>query len=222
MLEQTAAPNCGTAPFRECLGLDKKTTMNDSKRRAGLIGFMQGKASGKNVLRLFVLTMAVYLLMLLVTIPRVQSYAPDTALFDLSPTGYTHSQALTLLHSLGHAGRDAYLFPQIALDFVYPGLFAICYSLMLIWVYSKRVRSDSKFLYLAIIPALAGLFDYIENILIIRMITAFPDVSKGLVSTASSATLLKSAFSTASFLILILGFTFLLKRRPMASAQVET
>jgi len=196
--------------------------MIDRKRKAGLIGFMQGKASGKNVLLLFVLTMAVYLLMLLVTIPRVQSYVPDTALFDLSPTGYTHSQALTLLESLGHDGRNAYLFPQLALDFVYPGLFAICFSLMLIWVYSNRVRSDSKFLYLAMLPVLGGVSDYAENILIIRMITTFPDVSNGLVSVASGFTLLKSAFSTASFLLLIIGFAILLKWRWMASPRIET
>lgn len=183
---------------------------------------MQSKASGKNVLLLFVLTMAVYLLMLQVTIPRVQSYAPNTALFDLSPLGYSHSQAMTLLDSLGQDGRDVYLFPQLALDFVYPGLFAICYSLMLIWVYSKRVRSDSKFLYLAMLPAFGGVFDYVENILIIRMITTFPDVSKGFVSVASGFTLLKSAFSTASFLSLILGFAILLKRRSMASPHIET
>ena len=113
--------------------------MIESKRRAGPIGFMKGKASGKNVLLLFVLTMTVYLLMLSVTIPRVQSYAPETALFDLSPAGYTHSQALTLLESLGRAGRDAYLFPQPVINFVYPGLFAICFSLMLIWLYAKRI-----------------------------------------------------------------------------------
>ena len=98
--------------------------------------------------------------MLSVTIPRVQSYAPETALFDLSPAGYTHSQALTLLESLGRAGRDTYLFPQLALDFVYPGLFAACFSLMLIWLYSKRIRPDSKWLYLAVIPVLGGLFDF--------------------------------------------------------------
>lgn len=196
--------------------------MIDSKRKAGLIGFLQDKASGKTVLLLFVLAMAVYLLMLLVTIPRVQSHAPDAALFDLSPAGYSHSQAMTLLESLGPAGRGAYLFPQLALDFVYPGLFAICFSLMLIWVYSKRVRSDSKFLYLAILPALGGLFDYVENILIIRMITTFPDVTEGLVSVASGATLLKSAFSTASFLVLFLGFALLLKKRPMVNPQDKT
>ena len=196
--------------------------MIDRKRRAGLIGFMQEKASGKNVLLLFVLTMAIYLFMLLVTIPRVQSYAPDTALFDLSPAGYSHSQAMTLLESLGHDGRGAYLFPQLALDFVYPGLFGICFSLMLIWLYSTRIRSDSKFLYLAILPVLGGLFDYVENILIIRMIATFPDVPKGLVSAASGSTLLKSTFSTASFLLLILGLALLLKRRSMTSIQVET
>lgn len=183
---------------------------------------MQEKATGKNVLLLFVLTMAVYLLMLLVTIPRVQRYAPDTALFDLSPAGYSHSQAMTLLETLGHDGRGAYLFPQLAIDFIYPGLFAICFSLMFIWVYSKRIRSDSKFLYLAALPVFGGIFDYVENILIIRMIMTFPDVSKGLVSVASGFTLLKSAFSTASFLMLILGFLFLLKRCPIASPQVET
>ncbi|EDY80785.1 hypothetical protein VDG1235_402 [Verrucomicrobiia bacterium DG1235] len=193
--------------------------MIDSKQNLGFIGSMQRKASGKNVLLLFVVTMAVYLLMLLVTIPSVQSYAPDTALFDLSPTGYTHSQALSLLESLGQDGRSTYLFPQLAIDFIYPGLFAICFSLMFIWGYSKRVRSDSKFLYLAALPVFGGIFDYVENILIIRMIMTFPDVSKGLVSVASSFTLLKSAFSTASFLMLILGFLFLLKKTSMGSPQ---
>ncbi|MDA7633184.1 hypothetical protein N8766_03670 [bacterium] len=195
--------------------------MIDYKRRAGLIGLMQGKASGKNVLLLFVLTMAVYMLMLLVTIPRVQSYAPDTALFDLSPTGYSHSQALTLLQTLGHAGRDAYLFPQLALDFVYPGLFAICFSLMLIWVYSKRVPSQSKLWYLAMLPALGGIFDYVENILIIRMIFTFPDVTEGLVSASSWFTLLKSVFSTASFLLLGLGFALLLKKELLRFAPTN-
>lgn len=196
--------------------------MIESERRAGPLGFMQGKASGRNVLILFAITIAVYVLMLSVTIPRVQSYAPETALFDLSPAGYTHAQALTLLESLGRAGRETYLFPQLALDFVYPGLFAICYSLMLIWLYSKRIRPDSKWLYLAVIPILGGLFDYIENILIIRMITSFPDVTEGLVSVASGATLLKSGFSTVSFLLLMAGFALLLMKGRVAGSGEET
>ena len=187
--------------------------MIDSKRRGGLIGFMLRKATGRNVLLLLVPTMAVYLLMLLVTIPRVQSYAADSALFDLSPGGYSHADAMTLLQSLGDAGREAYLFPQLALDFVYPGLFAICFSLMLIWVYSPRIQAQPKLGYLALLPVFGGLFDYLENVLIIRMISTFPDVSEGLVSAASGFTLLKSGFSTVSFLLLGLGFVLMLKNR---------
>ena len=93
---------------------------------------------------------------------------------------------------------------------------------MFIWVYSKRIRPDSKFLYLAALPIFGGIFDYVENILIIRMIVTFPEVSEGLVAVASGFTLLKSAFSTASFLLLVLGFLFLLKKTSKGSPQKET
>ena len=89
------------------------------------MAILRGWASGKVVLCLFVITNAVYLVMLSETIPRVQSFAPNMPLFDLSPAGYSREQAISLLKSLGPEGRKAYLFPQLALDFVYPGLFAI-------------------------------------------------------------------------------------------------
>jgi hypothetical protein len=53
---------------------------------------------------------------------------------------------------------------------------------------------------------LGGLFDYLENIFIIRMITSFPDISTGLVQVASTFTLLKSIFTTVFFLLLFAGF----------------
>ena len=128
---------------------------------------------------------------------------------------------MSLLESLGQEGRKAYLFPQLALDFVYPGLFAISYSLILVWVFSKQIRSDSKLFYLAFLPAFAGLFDYVENILIIRIIIKFPAVTNELVSAASGFTLLKSAFTTASLLLLVLGFVILLKRRMIPITQLD-
>ncbi|GAB5561325.1 MAG: hypothetical protein SynsKO_29720 [Synoicihabitans sp.] len=99
------------------------------KSPASLVAFLQGKARGEIVLSLFVLTTAVYLVMILGTIPHVQGFAPGVALFDLSPTGYSHEHAKFLLGSLGAEGRSVYLFPQLAMDFIYPGLFAISYSL---------------------------------------------------------------------------------------------
>ena len=164
-------------------------------------------ASGRTVFILFTMTMVIYLLMLLYSIPMVESFAPNTALFDLSPSGYSYSQAISLLEELGDEGREIYLSRQLPLDFVYPGLFAISYTLLLIWLFSKSIKDTSKIFYLAFIPALGGLFDYLENIYIIRMINSFPDLSPRLVQVASTFTLLKSIFTTVFFLLLFAGFT---------------
>jgi len=163
-------------------------------------------ASGKTVLILFIATMAIYLLMLFYTIPLVGSYAHNMELFDMSPSGYSYQYAMSLLERLGDAGRTIYLTRQLPLDFIYPGLFAVSYTLLLIWLFSKSIEITSKIYYLAFIPALGGLFDYLENIFIIRMITSFPDLSTGLVQVASTFTLLKSIFTTVFFLLLFAGF----------------
>jgi len=178
-----------------------------------LLDLIRTWATGRVVLGLFFITNAVYLVMLLGTIPPVQSFAPSLPLFDLSPAGYSYEQSMTLLEALGAEGRRVYLFPQLALDFVYPGLFAISYSLTLMWVYRKRVRPESAFFYVTLLPVAAGFCDYAENILIIQMIRTYPMVSENLVSAASTFTLLKSMLTTVSLLLLIFGFVYLLIRR---------
>jgi len=150
--------------------------------------------------------MAIYLLMLFYTIPMVERFAPNTALFDLSPSGYSYQHAMSLLEELGSEGRQMYLSRQLPLDFIYPGLFAVSYTLLLIWLFSKSFKDTSMIFYLAFIPALGGLFDYLENIFIIRMINDFPNLSASLVQTASTFTLLKSVFTTIFFLLLFIGF----------------
>jgi len=168
--------------------------------------YLKKLASGRTVFILFIMTMAVYFLMLFYTIPMVESYASNIELFDMSPSGYSYQDAMSLLERLGDAGRTIYLTRQLPLDFIYPGLFALSYTLFLIWLFSKSFKDSSRIFYLAFIPALGGLFDYLENIYIIRMINSFPDLSAGLVQAASTFTLLKSIFTTVFFLLLFAGF----------------
>jgi len=169
------------------------------------LNVLKKHASGRTVIVLFTLTMAIYLLMLFYSIPMVESFAPNTALFDLSPSGYSYQHAMSLLEELGNEGRQIYISLQLPLDFVYPGLFAVSYTLLLIWLFAKSIKDTSRIYYLAFIPALGGLFDYLENVYIIRMINSFPDLSPRLVQIASTFTLLKSIFTTIFFLLLFAG-----------------
>ena len=178
-----------------------------------VVAFLLRWASGKLVVGLFIATMAVYLTMLFFTIPAVESFAPGIALFDLSPGGYSYEHAVRLLDELGAEGRNVYRTVQLPMDFIYPGLFAITYSLLLTWIFSKTHAAGSKMFYFSIIPIFAGLFDYLENIGICRMLTSYPDVSHGLVSMTSTFTVLKSGFTVMFYVLLLVGaFQFLKKR----------
>ena len=178
-----------------------------------LIRFMQKNSTGKVVLSLFFLTMAVYLTMLSYSIPAVTAYAPEQPIFDLSPAGYSFDYAYELLDKLGAEGREIYLSTQLPLDFIYPGLFSITYSLLLVWVFGKIFNIRSKIFFFALVPFLAGIFDYAENVFIIKMISSFPDLQVATVNIASIFTLLKSSFTMFLFVLLVVAFALLLKQK---------
>ena len=180
---------------------------------------MQRHSTGKVIASLFMLTMAVYLTMLAYSIPAVTAFAPKLPIFDLSPLGYTFNYATELLDTLGVEGRNLYLSTQLPLDFIYPGLFSITYSLLLVWLFGKTFNENSKIYYLAFVPFLAGIFDYVENVFIIKMINSFPDLQITTVKVASLFTLLKSSFTMLFFVLLIVGFALLLKQKVLSNGK---
>jgi len=160
---------------------------------------LRDKLSGRVVLILFVITNSLYAVMLFYSLPAVASFAPGTPLFDLSLGGYS----IKLLTTLGAAGRECYLTVQLPLDFVYPALFALTFSSLVVWAAKKYGFTWSKIFWLALLPLVAGLFDYAENVGIVLMLTRYPEVSEGLVQTASFFTVVKSACTTVYFVGLI-------------------
>jgi len=178
-----------------------------------LLSFMQKISTGKTVLALFIPAMIVYCIMLFYTIPQVEQYAPEIALFDLSPTGYSLEYANKLLATLGVDGRETYLYNQLPFDFIYPGLFALSCSLLLSWLFLKSQNESSKIFYFCFIPMFAGLFDYLENIYIIHLLTSYPNISNLSVSLASVMTIIKSGLTTVFFVLLIIGFILFIRSK---------
>jgi hypothetical protein len=176
------------------------------------LSFMQRVSTGKVVLALIIPAIIVYFIMLLYTIPQVSAYAPGINLFDLSPTGYSFEYAIKLLDTLGSDGRDLYLYRQLPLDFIYPGLFAVSCNLLLSWLFLKTQQTNSKLFYFCYIPVAAGLFDYLENIFIVSILTSYPNVSEVSISLASAMTITKSVLTTIFFVLLVLGVILNLKK----------
>jgi len=168
---------------------------------------------GKKVLILFMITNLVYLFMLFNTLPRVMSYANGMDLFDMMPTGYSAEYAQTLLNTLGPEGRSAYRNTQLPVDMTYPLLFGLTYSLMLAYFLNKLTWLDKPVFFVVLLPIIAGLFDYGENIGILLMLRAYPDFSASTATWSNAFTIIKSVLSTVSFVLLLTLLANFLVRR---------
>lgn len=120
----------------------------------------------------------------------------------------------------GETGRNMYLSLQMPADFLYPGLSAVSYSLLLTWLFARSFEDDSKMFYLALVPMLGGFFDYMENIGIVLMLNSFPDLSQTLVNVASTFTVLKSIFMTLFFVFLFVGILSLIIKKMKSNKEM--
>ena len=178
-----------------------------------IIHFLQERATGRTVLILVVVTLGVYGAILFYTMPSVLEHAPDMKLFDMSPGGYSLEYAGNLLDAIDADGRQTYLTLQLPVDFVYPGLAAVAYTLLLTWLFNKGFSQQSPVFYLALVPAVAGLFDYLENVGIIMMVTSFPNISAATVAFASMSSVIKSVSTIGFYMLLLVGIAALARRR---------
>ncbi len=171
----------------------------------------------KVLLILFLATNLVYATMLLKTIPAVMTHSEGMKLLDMMPMGYNSDYVNTLFSALGESGRSIYLSTQIPLDMVYPFLFAISYSLIILHLLRKFTSINQSIFYLSWIPIIAGISDYLENVGIISMLSSYPDLSSFQTSGTNVFTIIKSLSTTVYFvslLIILLALLFLrIKKR---------
>jgi len=168
-----------------------------------LTKFIKKNISGKKVLVLFILTNVVYTFMLTVTIPKTMEFSNGMKLLDMMPTGYDLNYVSELFSSLGENGRLTYLTNQIPVDMIYPLLFGLSYCLLLGYFLKKLNKLNSPYIYLCLIPIIAGIADYLENIGIIIMLKNYPDLKEITVHATNIFSVIKSISTSIFFIALI-------------------
>lgn len=181
------------------------------------VKFLEKNTSGKKILGLFILTNVVYLFMLFVTIPKTMGFSNGMKLLDMLPTGYNRDYVNELFRTLGENGREIYLTNQLPVDMIYPLLFGLTYSLLLAYFLKKLNELKSPFTYLCLLPIIAGIADYLENIGIITMLNSYPDLTETTVNATNTFSVIKSTSTSIFFIALIvilitLGIKFAKKK----------
>jgi len=168
-----------------------------------LNSFLLKTSSVKKICISFIASHFVLLLMMVYTFPVINNQI-ETKAFDLQTFGYQVSEVALIVNNLNDQTTSLYLFPQLTLlDLFYPFLLALFLSSLLFRLI-KITQSKSKITSLfLIIPFLAMMFDYSENICIILIITKSIEISKTIVVLSSTFTILKGVLTSVAWIAII-------------------
>jgi len=176
------------------------------------------------IITLFLLAHSILLAMMLFTFPRINTKMGREA-FDLKTFGYSQTEAIGMIKNLDQSTINFYIFPQLFfLDLLYPFLLALFLSVVIVRL-SNLIKINQNRIYsnLFILPFIAMIFDYFENILIWQMITNLEGLSPLVFKLASIFTQLKGAFTSLSWIvILILLILWVIKKLGINKERVNT
>jgi len=170
-----------------------------------IINYFLQKSTKKELIFWFVTTYLLYFYIILFTIPQLREIAGGMTIPDMMPAGYDPAYLHKLLITLGEKGRNLYLFKQIPFDMIYPFLYGFSFSLLLAYIYKLLFSKENIFRFFCLLPFVASVFDYAENLSIAMLLYTFPDFSVANAFMANSFTILKSFFTVFSFILVFAG-----------------
>ena len=167
---------------------------------SNFISLLQKTSSIKRVSILFISSHLIFLSMMLFTFPVINNQI-GTKAFDLQSFGYSVSTAESIVNNLNTQTTQLYLFPQLTfLDLLYPLLLALFLS-SLLFRFTNVNNKLGRFI--LIIPFLAMVFDYSENICVILMISKSIELSESFVLLSSSFTILKGTLTSIAWIAIL-------------------
>jgi hypothetical protein len=85
--------------------------------------------------------------------------------------------------------------------------------LLIAYLLNRLKSLKAEYFYLCLLPVVAGMFDYFENLAIVNLLVSYPDFSDAAVHIAAFFTVMKSLLTTISFSVLIVAILLLVFRK---------
>ncbi|TMV04799.1 hypothetical protein FGK63_17090 [Ruegeria sediminis] len=162
-----------------------------------LISLIESLANWRGMLILLALY-AIVFGTILVTLGQLQEVTGGYGILDFD-RGYSPERVNEVLGSYGPEGMALYR-RILFLDIFNPALYALIVACLTCLLWKDRGPR-----WLALVPLLAALGDYLENAALFLMARAFPDVPEGLVHMGSALSLLKNGLLVVAVIPFLAG-----------------
>lgn len=140
---------------------------------------------------------------ILITMRQLADVSGGMPVLDFEP-GYDAARVREVFTAYGVEGMALYGRIQL-LDLVNPPLYSLLAAALTAMLWRGRP-------WVALLPLLAALGDYAENITLTLLVRGFPDLPEGLVALSSTLSLVKLALMAVGFAPLLLGLVLRLRR----------
>lgn len=163
---------------------------------------------------LILVLLALLLLFAVVIVPTIQGQlearSGGNGIIDVL-FFYTPEQAYSMIASYGDEGRAMYRTFAMTGDILYPVVYSLFFSLFITWLFQRGFAPTSKMHLLNVVPLGAWLFDWLENIHIVTMLTLYPSTPTLVATLASFCTMIKWGFGVAATVVILIGLVMALK-----------
>ena len=136
-----------------------------------------------------------------------------------SNLGYNSEKAYALFAKLD-GGRALYAWTEITVDMIFPIIYSLFLSLVIVSIF-QRCCTNKSLHPLVIVPFIAMLFDFSENILIAFMLFRSSDKFPALAEAASVFTKLKFGFLLLSLVTIAVSLAYLINQSERNAAKTS-
>lgn len=168
-------------------------------------------AHGKLLWCLFALDLLFVAFILPRTQARLEAASGGMGPIDLQ-FFYTPAKVYTMIAAYGAPTRAFYRTFELTGDLLYPIIYTLFFSLLLTWLFRHSFAEQSRWQRLNVLPFGAWLFDLLENICIVTMLTLYPATPAPLAWLATGLTMVKWSFAGAALLLILCGLAMALRK----------
>lgn len=169
-------------------------------------------ARGRTVAALLIVDFLMMILVMPYFGRRLRALAPDTIPLDTVIPTYSPAFAHRMVAAYGEEGRAFYRLIDLSVDIAYAVIFGLAFSLLLAYLWPRIATGIRWLRWLPLAPLVGLVFDLAENVMIVALLTSYPEQSDSLARLAGISSLMKWTFTFITIGLALTGLNGLLLR----------